>query len=287
MICMKKYLSFYFSLFITLMAFSQDSTVIKLWPKVVPGQSEPQEESRIIKDTLNEIDWIKKVTEPTITVFKPKSKLSKSTGILIAPGGAYQGLAITHEGFEVAHWLNRLGYTAFILQYRVPDQRDGALQDAQRALRLIRANAEKWGISPQKIGILGFSAGGHLSARISTNYKSNLYPRQDSMDYISARPNFTILIYPAYLDEGKNHTLSPELTMDPENTPPFFIFQTADDPYGHSSLVMAAELRKHKIPVELHLYPKGGHGYGLRKNTEAGRIWPELLTVWLDTITAQ
>lgn len=284
---MKNFLLSGFMLFSSFAGFSQDSTVVKLWPDIVPAQSEPREESVIIRDTANGIDLIKKVTDPSITVFKPNAKHSRHTGVLIAPGGAYQGLAIAHEGFEVARWLTRLGYTAFVLEYRVPNQRNGALQDAQRALRIIRANAEKWDLLPPKIGVMGFSAGGHLSARISTNYDQELYPPQDAIDTVSAQPNFTALLYPAYLDQGENHALSPELILRKEKAHPFFIFQTADDPYGNSSLIMAAGLQKNEIPVELHLYPEGGHGYGLRKNTDAGVTWPRLLSKWLEKNTRE
>jgi acetyl esterase/lipase len=165
----------------------------------------------------------------------------------------------------------------------VPDKKDGALQDAQRALRIVRANADKWHLDPENIGIMGFSAGGSLSARASTNFTRKTYTAVDKTDSLSCRPSFTMLIYPAYLDEGEGKTLTPELKLK-KDTPPVFIFQTADDPYANSSLVMAGAMRDAKLPAELHLLAKGGHGYGLRTGKEAAETWPLLAEKWLNSI---
>lgn len=258
----------------------QDSnSVIKLWKDHVPGETEAKHPARETDDHSGDVIRLTDVTDPQMTVFKPQE--SNGAAVLICPGGGYSILAINHEGYEVATWLNELGFTAFVLEYRVPDKEKGALQDAQRAMRLIRQNAGLWNLDSTKIGVLGFSAGGSLSARLSTQYDSDLYPLTDEADKLIARPDFAVLIYPAYLDKGPQHSLTPELKID-STTPPMFIFQTADDPYGNSSLVMAQSLREQQIPVELHLYPKGGHGYGLRENNPAGKVWPELAKKWLD-----
>ena len=176
-----------------------------------------------------------------------------------------------------------MGYTAFVLEYRVPKNRKGALQDMQRAIQLVRSKATEYDINPRKIGVMGFSAGGHLSTLISTNYLEDTYQKVDNIDEFSSRPNFSMLIYPAYLDKGEHKHLSPELKVD-QYTSPFFIFVTADDPYGNSALVISSALRDKKVPVELHMLAKGRHGYGLRKGNEAAETWPKLAEVWLDKV---
>lgn len=259
---------------------SQDSTVLHLWPDDVPDLTAPKHAPKVTADDSRGVIRLTDVTDPILTVFTPDTGLANGRGILICPGGGYQILAINLEGNEIAHWFNSLGYTAFVLQYRVPNKRKGALQDVQRAMRTIRAQASKWHVNPQQLGVIGFSAGGSLAARISTEYDTDWYKPVDQKDSLSSRPDFALLIYPAYLDLGKNNTLTPELKVD-EHTPPMFIFQTADDPYGHSSLVMAGALREAKVTVEMHLYPEGGHGYGLRPGNPGAEVWPSLAAKWL------
>lgn len=218
---------------------------------------------------------IQQMPVPTLQKF-PVVKSPKGKVVIVCPGGGYQILAVNHEGTEIAQWLNALGYTAYVLRYRVPDNREGALQDVQRAIRIARAE------NPGKqVGVMGFSAGASLTARAATRFQLPSYTATDETDTQSARPDFAALIYPAYMDEGEHHTLTPELTIT-EQTPPFFVFQTADDPYGNSALVISQALRNHKIPVQLHIYEKGGHGYGLRANlAEAASKWPKLMEEWL------
>ena len=264
-------------------AFGQDSTVIHLWPGKVPGESRQKHSAVVTDDHSKSTTRLTDVTDPVMTVFRPKKAKANGKAVLVCPGGGYKILAIDLEGYEIAHWLNGLGITAFVLQYRVPDKQEGALQDAQRAIRLIRKNASRWRIDPDSIGIMGFSAGGSLSARLSCNFNKATYAPIDDADQLSARPAFTLLIYPAYLDKGPDQSLTPELTLSAD-TPPMFLFQTADDPYGHSSLVMAAALQENKTPVEQHLYPEGRHGYGLREDNPAGKIWPVLAARWLQHI---
>lgn len=262
---------------------SSHNEVIYLWPNEVPGESLPKQEPVVTKNNRNNVKRITDITNPNLTVYHPKEVNKNGASILICPGGGYSILAIDIEGHEIAEYFTNLGYTTFVLEYRVPQKQTGALMDIQRAVRIIRNNADKWNINPNKIGTLGFSAGGSLSARLSTNYHKELYPSFDKTDAISAKPNFSILIYPAYLDKGPNESLTPELTLD-KNTTPMFIFATADDGYANSALVMANALRKNRTPVELHLYPIGGHGYGLREGNEAAEKWPILAHEWLNKI---
>ena len=230
-----------------------------------------------MKQTMGEDDIlrIQQMPVPTLQKF-PVVKSPKGKVVIVCPGGGYQILAVNHEGTEIAQWLNALGYTAYVLRYRVPDNREGALQDVQRAIRIARAE------NPGKqVGVMGFSAGASLTARAATRFQSPSYTATDETDTQSTRPDFAALIYPAYMDEGEHHTLTPELTIT-EQTPPFFVFQTADDHYGNSALVISQALRNHKIPVQLHIYEKGGHGYGLRANlAEAASKWPKLMEEWL------
>lgn len=246
-----------------------------IWPDKRPAEVVLKKGK--MKQTMGEDDIlrIQQMPVPTLQKF-PVVKSPKGKVVIVCPGGGYQILAVNHEGTEIAQWLNALGYTAYVLRYRVPDNREGALQDVQRAIRIVRAE------NPGKqVGVMGFSAGASLTARAATRFQSPSYTATDETDTQSARPDFAALIYPAYMDEGEHHTLTPELTIT-EQTPPFFVFQTADDPYGNSALVISQALRNHKIPVQLHIYEKGGHGYGLRANlAEAASKWPKLMEEWL------
>jgi acetyl esterase/lipase len=260
--------------------FSQDKDIIHLWPGNVPGETAPKKAAVPTSDTSRGVTRLTDVTDPTIQVFKPTGK-GNGAAVVICPGGGYQILAINLEGYEIAKWLNKLGFTAFVLQYRVPKKQEGALQDVQRAIRIVRSQARQWQLDPEKIGVMGFSAGGSLSARISTLYNKDSYTKIDAADEVSAKPAFALLIYPAYLDQGTNNTLTPELAVDAQ-TPPMFLFATADDTYGNSALVMAGALRNAKVPVELHFYAHGGHGYGLRPGNSAADVWPALAQKWLE-----
>ena len=246
-----------------------------IWPDKRPAEVVLKKGK--MKQTMGEDDIlrIQQMPVPTLQKF-PVVKSPKGKVVIVCPGGGYQILAVNREGTEIAQWLNALGYTAYVLRYRVPDNREGALQDVQRAIRIARAE------NPGKqVGVMGFSAGASLTARAATRFQLPSYTATDETDTQSARPDFAALIYPAYMDEGEHHTLTPELTIT-EQTPPFFVFQTADDPYGNSALVISQALRNHKIPVQLHIYEKGGHGYGLRANlAEAASKWPKLMEEWL------
>lgn len=247
-----------------------------IWPEKTPAEVTLKKGEMQQEMGDDGILRIKQMPTPTLQKF-PVVNSPKGKAIIICPGGGYGILAVNHEGTEIAQWLNTLGHTAYILRYRVPDCRDGALQDVQRAIRMVRAE------NPGKqIGVMGFSAGASLTARAATRFQTPSYTATDDTDTLSARPDFAALIYPAYMDLGENRTLTPELTIT-EQTPPFFVFQTADDYFGNSALVISQALRDHKIPVQLHIYERGGHGYGMRANlAEAASKWPKLMETWLN-----
>jgi len=260
--------------------FSQHRDTIYLWTGDVPGETEEKHDPIQTPDTSKNVIRLTDVTNPAIIVFEPEESLKNGAGIIVCPGGGYRILAMDLEGYEVAEWLNKLGFTAFVLQYRVPNKEAEALYDIQRAMRIVRGRASQWNLEKSKLGVLGFSAGGSLSARVSTRYNMETYPKIDDLDTLSCRPDFAVLIYGAYFSRGPNRTLTPELLVD-NNPPPMFLFGTADDKAGHSSLVLADALRGSKVPVEFHFLPKGGHGYGLRKGNPAADAWPGLAENWL------
>jgi acetyl esterase/lipase len=232
------------------------------------------------------------VAQPTMTVYAPAGK---NTGVaaLVFPGGGYQVLAMDLEGTEICDWLTSRGITAVLLKYRVPVKRVGpygesppALEDAQRALRLVRFHAAGWGIDQRKIGVIGFSAGGHMVAAMSTLFDQRLYTTVDAADAVSARPDFAIACYPGHLwDEDGKFELNPHVPVT-RQTPPTFIVQNEDDPVDsvNNSLVYYLALKNAQVPVEMHLYAQGGHGFGLRPTKLPVTGWPRLAETWLGTI---
>ena len=259
---------------------------ILLWPAGAPGESRDgdREERQPLRPGDTTIR-ITNVTRPTITVYRPKPDKATGAAVLICPGGAYKILAYNKEGTEVAEWLNTLGVTAIVLKYRVPahdgrERHEAPIQDAQRALRMIRHRAQEWKIDPDRIGVLGFSAGGHLAAMLSTDSAPKAYDLVDDTDRVSSRPNFTILVYPAYL-ATKEDTLAPPVKVDAK-TPPTFLVQTEDDSVRvESSIVYYLALKQANVPVEMHLYPRGGHGYGLRPSKDLVSSWPLRAEAWM------
>lgn len=266
---------------------------IALWPGSVPGEKDPIGEERdTTKPTDNKVAGqpvmrVGFVSKPTITVFRPSPDKDTGAAIVVCPGGGYNILAWDLEGTEVCEWLNSIGVTGVLLKYRVPkranlERHTPPLQDAQRAIGLVRQRASEWKLDPKRIGVLGFSAGGHLAAVASTNYAARTYPRVDEADDQSCRPDFTVLIYPAYLtvkeEPGK---VAPELPLTPE-TPPMFLVLTQDDAVSAEHSVMFYHaLTKAKLRSELHVFPAGGHGYGLRPTDRAVTKWPLLAEQWL------
>ena len=280
---MKNLFVFILLLFLTINSYSQNNSLIYLWPGKVPGELKEKQLPATDTSKNNNVLRYSEVTNPAIEVFLPDPAINKGSGIIICPGGGYKILAYDKEGTEIAARLNKLGFAAFVLQYRIPDKKEGALQDVQRAMRIVRSVSKEWNIDPEKIGVMGFSAGGSLSARASTLFNKSTYSAVDKTDSLSCRPSFTLLIYPAYLDQGPDLSLTPELQLGKE-VPPMFIFQTADDNYGNSALVMATALRNAKLPFELHMLAKGGHGYGLRPGNVAAEVWPSLAEKWLGSV---
>ena len=280
---MKKLIALIAITMLSMNSYSQKSEPVYLWPAQVPGETESKHEPVQTPNKERDVIRLTDVTNPAFLVFKPAKENNNGAGVIVCPGGGYEILAINLEGYEVADWLTKQGFTAFVLQYRVPKKQDGALMDAQRAIRVIRNDAANYGLKSNQLGIMGFSAGGSLSARTATLSSKKTYSPVDKADSLACRPDFALLIYPAYLDLGTNRTLTPELIVD-KKTPPMFLFATADDTYSNSALVMATALRDAKVPVELHLLAKGGHGYGLRKGNIAGETWPKLAEIWLKNI---
>ncbi len=226
------------------------------------------------------------VSTPMITVY-PAAENATGAAVIVCPGGGYNILAYDLEGTEVCQWLNSIGVTGILLKYRVPRAtKEGRpiepLQDAQRAMSLVRSNAAQWGIDPQRIGVLGFSAGGNLAARLSTNYDKRSYEALDKVDATSCRPDFAILIYPAYLFEKESDELvASDLPISAE-TCPTFMAMAFDDPVGSENVLRyALALKKENVSTELHLYPSGGHGYGLRRTYHAATTWSDRCAEWL------
>lgn len=268
------------------------SELIDVWPGTVPGEKGdvPAETLSTHKHRGAPIQKYNNVTRPTLTVYKPDLAEDTGASVVICPGGGYQILAWDLEGTEVAAWLNSIGVTGVVLKYRVPRRKDrdkhvAPLQDAQRSVSLVRHHAKGWGLDPNRIGILGFSAGGHLSAAALTNYDNRHYKPVDEIDKVSCRPDFGVLIYPAYLvDEETKSKLSPELQIT-KNTPPVFFAHAADDRVpAEGSVRFWQELRRNGVSSELHVFPSGGHGYGLRPSKFPVTDWHKLCGDWLKSM---
>jgi acetyl esterase/lipase len=271
---------------------------IELWPQIPPGDTAESmkalgEEKDISKPGEGLVAGkplirLGNVTHPTITISKPAPDKDTGAAVLVCPGGAYYILAMDLEGTEVVSWLNSIGVTGILLKYRVParpnrERYDAALQDAQRAMGLIRQNAKEWGIDPHRIGVMGFSAGGHLSAALSNNYEKRSYPVVDDADQQSCKPDFTLLVYPAYLTvEKEGDRVASELKITTQ-TPPALLIQAEDDPVRvETSLHYYIALKNAKVAAEMDLYATGGHGYGLRHTKDAVTDWPQRATRWMD-----
>jgi acetyl esterase/lipase len=278
---------------------------VPLWPGAVPDAA-PVTGPETARPAENLVagkpwTWVESVVQPTMTVYSPAAT---TTGIamVVFPGGGYKGLAIDLEGSEVCDWLVSKGITCVPLKYRVPDSGSHwekscdchvdpvapmALEDAQRTVGLVRFHAAEWHIDPHKIGVLGFSAGGHLVADVSTHWSKRLYPAVDAADQVSCRPDFGVALYPGHLTEKttKEFELNPTVPVSAA-TPPTFILQAVDDPVDpvKNSLVYYIALKKAGVPVEMHLYAHGGHAFGLRPTKLPITRWPHLVEAWLGEI---
>jgi acetyl esterase/lipase len=259
---------------------------ILLWPGLAPGEKAdgaatvdpPREGDSTIRVT--------NVTQPEITVYRPAAEKDTGAAVVICPGGGYARLAYNKEGTEVAEWLNTIGVTGVVLKYRCPvrngrSRHEAPLQDVQRALGIVRSRASEWKLDSKRIGVLGFSAGGHLAACASNNFDKRTYDRIDAADDVSCRPDFAVLIYPAYLVDKQN-VLSPELPVS-SNTPPTFIAMTEDDGVRvECGLFYYFFLKQAGVKAEMHLYPVGGHGYGLRPSANTVSTWPARVADWMN-----
>ena len=258
----------------------KDSSVIfKIWQgRDIPGTAAKDPIKIWGNDEADDLS-ITNVSEADLRFFKAKSD-KPTPAVIICPGGAYGGLAYGKEGTALAKLLVKNGMSAFVLKYRVPQNQEGAYADAQRALRFVRSHAKELNIDPFALGMAGFSAGGHLSCKTASNYKDEIYKPADVIDKFSSKPDFLILIYPAYTgsDELK---LQPDIKVD-ENTPPCFIAQTMDDGHLKDGLTYFLALKKAGVKVEGHFYEEGGHGYGMRDKQDMPlRTWPQMLLNWL------
>lgn len=269
---------------------SAQSDFIHLFPSGAPGESTRQvghEAKGGVSGGRPYKHWVE-VSDPTIQYYPAPAESNTGAAVIVCPGGAYEVLAYDYEGTEVCDWLNSIGVNAVLLRYRVPRRKGLAkhaapLQDVQRAMSLTRSRAAEWGIDPDRIGVLGFSAGAHLSAMLCLHSDQRTYAPIDAADSVSLRPNFCVLIYPAYLNAtppAAPDSVAPEVVIG-LNTPPTFIAQNADDPYSAAGIAYALALRRAKVPCEFHLYATGGHGGGLRKTGRALSEWPERAQAWL------
>jgi acetyl esterase/lipase len=273
---------------------SPDHTQFPLWSGAPPH---PLAATLYDKETLERGEkliagkpflYVHSVTKPTLTIYRPRGR-STAAGVLVFPGGGFWDLAIDLEGTEVCGWLTANGITCILVKYRVPgfDEKDSsrsgpypkspvALEDAQRAIVLTRYHARAWGLNPDKIGVIGFSAGGQLVAATSTH--DRIYARTDAADDLSARPNFGIALYPGHLPTSEDKLeLNPNIPVD-ARTPPQLIIQSGDDPVDspNNALAYYVALHRAKVPAELHLYPDGGHAFGLRRTDRAITEWPSV-----------
>ncbi len=246
--------------------------VVNLWPNGSPGpksSDQPEVDTSKPNEHLvaqRSVIRLGPVTEPTLSLYPAPGNASQSPAVLVFPGGGYRILAYDLEGTEICSWLNSIGMTAVLVKYRVgdpggPKQYEQPLQDAQQAMSIVRQHAAEWKIDSGKIGTLGFSAGGHLSAMLNTT---------------ESRAGYTVLVYPAYLND----------VPTPEHTPPTFVVQAEDDrSFIDGTLAYYKALKGAGISAEMHLFSRGGHGYGLRKTGDPVAVWPQLAETWLQNVT--
>jgi acetyl esterase/lipase len=283
---------------------------VPIWPGAVPDAL-PHPKPESVGPGGGRVRWLKasNVSRPTMTVYLPTAR-NTGAAMVVFPGGGYEVLAMDLEGTEICEWLTSRGITCVLLKYRVPGSGpwwDGehrrrvyprvqtALQDAQRTVGLVRQHAAQWHVDPHKIGVIGFSAGGHLVAAVSTHFAQRTYPRVDAADALSCRPDFAIALYPGHLwaHEDEDHATRDEthLGLRPDirvraDTPPTFLLQAEDDRVDGvlQSLAYYVALQKAGVPTEIHLYAQGGHAFGLRPTPLPIGRWPALVEQWLHTI---
>ncbi|MDB5391693.1 MAG: alpha/beta hydrolase [Planctomycetaceae bacterium] len=273
-----------------------DPLVVELWPDKVPGDVgiKGEENNRTYQSALigKPTRLITNVTKPTLTIYPAAKDKNTGTAMLICPGGGYHDLFWELEGEEVAEWLNSRGMTAIILKYRCPRRPGdikgepplGPLLDAQRAVSLIRSRAKEWGINPQRIGMVGFSAGGHLALATATGFEQRMYPEIDATDKVSCRPDFAVLCYSGYLKAKDKDQIAPGIKT-PAGTPPILLVHSSDDSISDAehSVFMYLALKRAKISAELHIYATGEHDFGVRQNEKPPSSWMHLCKRWLSS----
>jgi acetyl esterase/lipase len=270
-----------------------DPLVMELWPGPVPGDAgiDGEEKSRIYNSELvGNTRLITNVTRPSLTVYRPPAGKNTGTAMLICPGGGYHDLFWELEGEEVAAWLTSQGMTGIILKYRCPRRPGdvkgvpplGPLLDAQRAVSVVRRHAPEWSIDPQRIGMVGFSAGGHLALATATRFRELGYPPIDAIDAVSCRPDFAVLCYSGYLKAEDRDEVAAGIHI-PADTPPVFLAHTSDDSISEvaHSVIMYLALHRAGVPAELHVYATGEHDFGVRRNDKLPSSWPQLCLNWL------
>jgi acetyl esterase/lipase len=273
--------------------------VIELWPGKVPDETTPIGPEKVVPspkldrkqvEVTESTRMLTNVSKPTITVYRPAKDKDTGTAVIICPGGGYWNLYWELEGEEVAAWLNSLGVTGVLLKYRVPRRPDEPkaeparrpLQDAQRAVRLVRSKAAAWGLDPKRIGMIGFSAGGHLAIATATNFEKRTYEPIDAIDQVSCQPDFAILAYPGYLKAKDRDELAPGLHI-PKGTPPVFLVHGGEDlisPPEHS-VVLYRALKRAGVPAELHIYADTSHDFGVRRGDRPYSSWTRSCADWL------
>jgi acetyl esterase/lipase len=255
-------------------------TIIDVWPNgKMPGRgAEGAETNRFPEKT--DAKRTTNISRPTLTLFSAGAPPNPVPAMVVCPGGGYQYVVVDKEGSDIAAWLNSAGITAFVLKYRAPTNREGALQDVQRSISLLRSRAKEWNIDPHRIGVMGFSAGGNLAAKASTQFNRRSYSPIDPVDRESCRPDYAVLVYPAYLDD-KTGGLSPDLNLKARIPPTLIVHSADDERHVVGSKIYWAVLAGRSGKHEFKLYPTGGHGYGLRCTQDAS-AWPEDALRWMN-----
>jgi len=279
---------------------AEQRLVLPVWPGAIPGDYGtigPERVRAPAEAPTKTAKWITGVTRPTLTIFRPAKEKNTGAAMLICPGGGYWNLAWDLEGEEVAEWLNTVGVTGLVLKYRVPRRpgqperlpAPGPLFDAQRAVSLVRSRAAEWDIDSNRIGIVGFSAGGHLAVATATQFDQRGYEPIDDIDKSSCRPDFAVAVYPGYFIEQQpagvepnKNVLAPYMRI-PNQTPPILLAHATDDPVASSenSVMMYLALKRANVAVELHVYAQGGHGFGVRKSSLPCSTWTDRCVAWL------
>ena len=277
-----------------LTAYAADPLVVDVWPGMTPGDVgiEGQETTRIYESAIiaGPTKLITNVTKPTLTIYQPAKERNTGTAMIICPGGGYHNLFWELEGEEVAAWLNSQGMTGIILKYRCPRRPGdikgepplGPLLDAQRAVSLVRSRAAQWEINPKRIGMIGFSAGGHLALATATSFEKRTYAAIDAIDEVSCRPDFAVMCYSGYLKAKDKDEIAPGIRI-PADTPPIFLAHSSDDKISDAehSAIMYVALKRAGVPVELHIYATGDHDFGVRQNEKLPSSWTNLCVRWL------